>query len=136
MRIVSLGGVAIAAAIVGISAGCDNPFSSPDQSVELGVRTIDAPTTVATGTAITIVLTVETGGCLSFDHFDVNRDASGAFMTVWGRDAAKGRKGIVCTSDVRYEPHSYEFSPPFANSFTIQVARGRLSPLQAIVQVQ
>jgi len=135
MRIVSLGGVVIAAAIVGVSSGCDNPVST-DQSVELGATKIEAPTTVAPGTAITVVLTVTTGGCVSFDHIDVNRDANGAFMIVWGHDAAKGRKDIGCPADIREDPHSYQFSPPFANSFTIQVGRGRLSPLQAIVQVQ
>jgi hypothetical protein len=136
MRIISLGFAFVAVAIVSVSASCDNPLSSPDQSVLLGVSKIDAPATVAPGTAITVVLTVTTGGCVSFDHVDVNRDASSAFMIVWGHDAAKGRNDIACTADIREEPHSYQFSPPFANSFAIQVARGRLSPLQATVQVQ
>jgi hypothetical protein len=136
MRIVSLGGVVIAAAIVGISASCDNPFSSPDQSVILGVTKFEAPTTVAPGTAITVVLTVTTGGCLSFDHIEVNRDASGANLTVWGRDATIGRKGIVCTQEAVSAAHSYRFDPPFTNSFTIEVNQGRLAPLQATVQVQ
>lgn len=126
----------VAAAIVGVSAGCDNPFSSPDQSVTLDVSKMDAPTTVAAGTAITVVLTVTTGACLSFDHIDVNRDASGAYVTVWGRDAAKGRKGVACPANLVLEPHSYQFDPPFANSFTVEVDRGRLAPLQATVQVQ
>jgi hypothetical protein len=136
MRTVSLGVVVIATAIVGISAGCDNPLSSSDQSVELGVTKIDAPATVAPGTAIAVVLTVTVGGCTSFDHIDVNRDVSSANMTVWGRDAAKGRKGVACPTDIREDPHSYQFNPPFANSFTILVNRGRLSPLQATVAVQ
>lgn len=125
-----------ALAIVAGAVACDNPFSSPDQSVTLDVSKIDAPTTVATGTAITVVLTVTTGGCMSFDHIDVNRDASGAYMTVWGRDAAKGRKGVECPGNIVFEPHSYQFDPPFANSFTVEVDRGRLSPLQATVQLQ
>jgi hypothetical protein len=123
----------VAAAIVGVCAGCDNPFS-PGKSVVLGVMKIDAPATVAAGTVITGVLTVGTGGCLSFDHIDVNRDLNGANMTVWGRDAA--RKGVGCPQNVVYEPHSFKFDPPFGSSFTIQVNQGRLAPLQTIVQVQ
>lgn len=132
MRTVSLG----LAALVFL-AGCDgsNPFA-PDQSVTLDVSQIAAPTTVANGSPITVVLTVTTGGCLSFDHIQVNRDANGAYVTVWGRDAAKGRTGVACPANVAFEAHSYQFDPPFANSFAIQVDRGRLAPLQATVQVQ
>ena len=132
MRTVSLG----LAALVCL-AGCDAFNSSaPDQSVTLDVSKIDAPTTVANGTSIAVVLTVTTGGCMSFDHIEVNRDVSGGYMTVWGRDAAKGRTGVGCPANIAFEPHSYQFDPPFANSFTIQVDRGRLPPLQATVQVQ
>jgi hypothetical protein len=132
MKTVSLG-----LAVVVFLAGCDalNPFA-PDQSVTLDVSKIDAPMTVATGTSITVVLTVTTGGCKSFDHIQVNRDASGAYVTVWGRDGAKGRTDVACPANIVLEPHSYQFDPPFTNSFTIQVDRGRLAPLQTTVQVQ
>jgi hypothetical protein len=132
MRTVSLG----LAALVFL-AGCDgsNPFA-PDQSVTLDVSKIAAPTTVANGSPITVVLTVTLGACLSFDHIQVNRDASGAYVTVWGRDGAKGRTGVACPAILILEPHSYQFDPPFANSFSIQVDRGRLAPLQTTVQVQ
>ena len=117
--------------------GCDssNPFAT-DQSVTLDVSRLDAPATVANGTPIAVVLTVTTGGCVSFDHIEVNRDLGGAQVTVWGHDAAKGRKGIACTANIVFEPHSYQFDPPFANSFTIQVDRGRMAPLQTTVQIQ
>jgi hypothetical protein len=132
MKTVSLG----LAALVFL-AGCDgfNPFG-PDQSVTLDVSKIDAPTTVASGTPITVVLTVTTGGCLSFDRIEVSRDVSGAHITVWGRDAAKGKTGVLCPANLVNEPHSYQFDPPFADPFTIQVDRGRLAPLQTSVDVQ
>jgi hypothetical protein len=132
MKTVSLGLAAVVFLV-----GCDgsNPFA-PDQSVTLDVGKIAAPTTVAAGTPITVVLTVTTGGCLSFDHIQVNRDASSAYVTVWGRDGAKGRSGVACPANLVLEPHSYQFDPPFANAFAIQVDRGRLPPLQATVQVQ
>ena len=122
------------ACIITFAISC-NPFA-PDQSVTLDVSKIDAPMTVATGTSITVVLTVTTGGCKSFDHIQVNRDASGAYVTVWGRDGAKGRTDVACPANIVLEPHSYQFDPPFTNSFTIQVDRGRLAPLQTTVQVQ
>jgi len=132
MKTVSLG-----LAVVVFLAGCGgfNPFAA-DQSVTLDVSKIDAPTTVATGTPITVVLTVTTGGCMSFDHIEVNRDVGSGHMTVWGRDAAKGRTGVMCPANLVLEPHSYQFDPPFASSFTIQVDRGRMPPLQTTVQVQ
>ena len=112
-----------------------NPFA-PDQSVILGVERLDAPTTIAAGSPLTVTVTVVTGGCLSFRHFDVDRQASVGSLTAWGRDAAKGRDDVTCTADVRTEPHSYTFEPPFQSPFTVQVHRGSLNPLTATVQVQ
>jgi hypothetical protein len=125
-------------AVVGLAAAplaCDNPFDN-DQSVRLGVSELDAPAAISAGSSLTVTLTVQTGGCLSFDHFEIERQASFATVTVWGEDAAKGRSGIACTDDIRFEPHSYTFDPPFQSPFTVQVDRGRLSPLTAVVQVQ
>jgi len=114
-------------------AGC-NPFA-PDQSVTLGVSQLDAPAAIASGDELPVTLTVTVGGCLSFDRVEVTRDLSGASFTVWGRDAAKGRKDVSCPTDIRSEPHSYTLLPPYANPFSIQVQRGRLGPLTTTVQV-
>jgi hypothetical protein len=129
MRFISFGVVAVA-----LVAGCG--LTDPDQSVILGVSQLDAPATVASGSSITAVLTVDLGGCLSFDHIQLDRDANGAMITVWGNDSSKGHKGIVCTSNLVLQSHSVQLDPPFANSFTIEVNRNRLSPLTAVVQVQ
>ena len=129
MRIISFGVVAVA-----LVAGCG--LTDPDQSVILGVSKLDAPTTVASGSTITAVLTLTLGDCLSFDHIQVDRDANGAMITVWGNDSSKGNKGIVCPSNLVIQSHAVQLDPPFANSFTIEVNRDRLSPLTAVVQVQ
>ncbi len=129
MRIASFGVLACA-----FVAGCG--LTDPDQSVILGVSKLDAPATVASGSTITAVLTVNLGGCLSFDHIEVTRDASGANLTVWGKDASKGNKGVVCTSDFKVQSRSVQFDPPFANTFTIEVNQGRVGPLSTVVQVQ
>ena len=115
-----------------LGGGC-NPLA-PKQMVVLGVSKLDAPATVAAGSTLTVVLTVETGGCVSFDRIEVTRDAGGANLTAWGVDA--NRKGINCPDILLETPHSYDFKPPFQSPFTIQVQRGRLSPLTATVQVQ
>ena len=124
-------------AVVGFVAAplACNPFA-PDQSVILGVTQLDAPTTISAGSSLTVTVTVVTGGCRSFTHFDVERQASSGSLTAWGRDAAKGRKDVACPADVRYEPHSYTFEPPFQSPFTIQAHGGASNPLTAIVQVQ
>ncbi len=126
---------AIVFALAAAIGGCRNPFA-PDQSVVLGVTQLDAPATISTGSPLTVVLTVVTGGCKSFDHIEVQRQAASASLTAWGRDGSKGRKDIMCPDNIVYEPHPYRFEPPFQSPFTVTVDRGRLSPLIATVQVQ
>jgi hypothetical protein len=126
--------VLLFAGLVFSAARC-NPFA-PDQSVELGVSQIDVPSSVTAGTSFNVVLTVQLGGCLSFDRIDVVRSDNAANLTAWGKDASKGRTDIMCPQNIVYEPHTYEVKPPFSGPFIVQVNRGRLSPLTATVQVQ
>jgi len=121
-------------AILGTSQGC-NPFE-PDQSVILDVSRLEVPATIAPANSFGAVLTVTLGGCLSFDRIDVVRSASDANVTVWGRDAAKGRSDVICPQNIISETHSLQFNPPFANTFTITVNQGRVPPLVATVNVQ
>jgi hypothetical protein len=124
------------AVVAGASTGgCRNPFS-PSRSVILNVSEISAPASVAAGAPISVVLTVMTGGCVSFDHIETHSDASGASITAWGDDTSGGSKNVACPQDIRYEQHSLRFDPPFASTFNVWVNRGRLSPLTATVQVQ
>lgn len=94
------------------------------------------PSSVTTGSSFNVVLTVQLGGCLTFDRIDVVRSDDAANLTVWGKDASKGRTDIMCPANIVYEPHTYEVKPPFSGPFTVWVNRGRLSPLTATVQVQ
>jgi len=132
MKTVSL--VVVFSGLVSALAACN--LFAPNQSVVLDVTKLDAPTTIASGDALTVTLTVTVGGCKSFDHVAVSRDLSRASFTAWGRDAANGRTDIMCPQDIRYEPHSYMLLPPYRNPFTLQVQRGRLAPLTTTVQVQ
>lgn len=125
-------------AVVGCAVAplaCDNPFA-PDQTVILDVSKLDAPATLSVGSPLTVSLTVVLGGCLSFDRIVVERGAAGASLTAFGRDAAKGRKDIACTADLRLEAKSYQLDPPAQGSFSLEVQRPQLAPLTATVQVQ
>jgi hypothetical protein len=120
--------------LVAVPLAC-NPFA-PDQSIILEVSQLDAPASVAANAPLSVVLTVVTGGCRRFDRIEARRDASSATLTAWGTDGSIGRKDVLCTSDIRYEPHTYQFNPSFTNPFTITVNPGGINPLIATVQVQ
>ena len=118
-----------------VALGCHNPSANKDLVV-LQVETLDAPATVAQGKTLTVGLSVQVGGCLSFDHIQVLRKGAQASLTVWGRDIRSGvtDRGIACPREF-LELHEYRLDPPFDSPFTVEVDRGRLSPLTATVQV-
>ena len=123
----------VVVAVVAVSA-C-NPFA-PDQSVLLGVSKLEAPATIAAGSPLTVVLTVTTGGCKTFDRIAVERDASAVSLTPWGTDGAIGKKNILCPANIIDTPHSIRLDPPFQSPFVILVPREGLDPLTATVQIQ
>jgi hypothetical protein len=129
-------GFAVGALLVISSPGCHDAVGNNDLVV-LNTQTLDAPTTIAPGATLTVGLNVEVGGCLKFDHIESNRTASAVTLTVWGRDIRTGitDRAITCPRFF-LESHEYQLEPPFQNPFTVQVDRGRLSPLTATVHVQ
>jgi hypothetical protein len=124
-------------AVAGLTAAplACNPFA-PDQAVVLGVTKLEAPTSVSAGSALTVILTVTTGGCTTFDRIDVERSASAASLTPWGTDGAKGKRDVACPANIVDTPHSIRLDPPFQNPFMVLVPRVGLDPLTATVQVQ
>lgn len=124
-----LGAIMLAASV----GGCGNIFGY-NRPVILHITEMNAPAIVAPGSAFSVVLTVQTGGCLSFDHIDIDRTQSAANLTAWGRDA--GGKGVSCPADIRYETYTVQFSPPFASTFTIMASRGAMNPLTATVEIR
>jgi hypothetical protein len=107
-----------------------------DQSFVFNVSKIDAPASIAPGTSLSVVLTAVSGGCARFDHIETQRNASGASITVWGVNPAIGNPEMACTADIRNEPHTVSFDPPFATTFTVSVNRPQLAPLTATVRIQ
>ncbi|HUR00676.1 MAG TPA: hypothetical protein VM166_14595 [Gemmatimonadaceae bacterium] len=115
------------------AAGCRNPFES-DETVMLGVETIEAPATVAPNATLSVVFKVVTGGCVRFDRLQVSRTSTGATVIAWGKDS--GGKNVACPADIRIEPHAYEFAPPFTGSFVIVVPQQNAPSKTATVQAQ
>jgi hypothetical protein len=115
-------------------AGC-NVFD-PDQSVILGVPKIDAPATVAAGSPFTVGVTVQTGGCRSFDRIDVQKFDAGVRLVPWGKDASAGRKDISCPAYILEELHSVQIDPPFSDPYQVVVEQGRLAPVVATIDIQ
>ena len=118
------------------SPGCRDATANKDLVV-LNTQSIAAPPAIAPGAALTVGLDVQVGGCFKFDHIESSRTASAVTLTVWGRDIRTGitDRGILCPAFF-LETHELQLDPPFQNPFTIQVERGRLSPLTATVHVQ
>ena len=124
-------------AVVALAAGplACNPFA-PDQSVVLGVTKLEAPATIAAGSPLTVVLTITTNGCETFDRIHVERDASAVSLTPFGTDASKGEKNVTCLQIIRATPHSIRLDPPFQSPFMVLVPRVGQEALTATVQIQ
>ena len=117
MKSASLG---VVAALAWSAAGCG--IFSPHESVVLAIAEVEAPTGIPPGTQLSVVLTVQTGGCTTFDRLQTERDGSSATVTAWGRSPAKGRN-LSCTADIRYDRHTVRFDPPFGSTFNITVSQ-------------
>jgi hypothetical protein len=111
---------------------CKNP-SSTNQTVVLDVEKIEAPATISASSPLDLVLTVTTGGCVTFDQIHMQRGSATATLTAFGKDFR--RDGCV---DIAFsEPHTFRIEPPFATGqFSITVNRDHLAPLVAAVQVR
>ena len=131
------GSILFGALIVASSViACRDPAATNDLVV-LDVQSLHAPATIAAGASLSVVLNVEVGGCLTFDHIQATRRGSEIDLVAWGKDIRTGRKdmGISCPR-LLLEQRTLQLDPPFPSSFTLVIDRGRLSPLTATVQVQ
>jgi hypothetical protein len=111
-------------------------LGATSQSFIFTVAKIDAPASIAPEASLSVVLTAVSGGCARFDRTETQRTASGATVTLWGVNPAIGHPDMPCTADIRMEPHTVTFDPPFAGTFTVSVRRPQSDPLTATVQIQ
>src|SRR5258706_13706562 len=121
MRIFSLG-IALAAMVTGLGA-CSvwaGPANKNPEIVQIGVHKLDAPATVAPGGSLDVVLTVEIGGCTSFNHITAVRSGSQISLSAWGKVFTPPNNGF-CPDNLLYEQHTYRLEPPFPTKFTLIV---------------
>ncbi|HXG72297.1 MAG TPA: hypothetical protein VNJ04_16930 [Gemmatimonadaceae bacterium] len=104
----------LALLIAFLATGCN---LLPDREVILVVQKIEGPATAAAGAPFTVIVTVQTGGCLRFDRFSAVRSAADVQLTARGRDSEP--RQTVCTADIRFEPHAYVVQPPFQSPFFV-----------------
>ena len=124
---------ALSAVAVGTLAllACKNPAET-NQAVVLDVEKIEAPATISATSPLDVVLTVMTGGCVTFDKIQVQRGSANASLTALGTDSR--RNGCLDIGFVG--PQTVRVEPPFTpGTFTITVNRDHLAPLVATVQV-
>jgi hypothetical protein len=121
MRSVSLGVVVgvLATSLMGCSHSPDS-VGPPDGLRKLPVAKLEAPATVAAGASIEAVLTVESGGCVVFDHISEVRNGSQIELAAWGK-AIVIPAGTSCTDQAIRTPHTYRLTPPFPTQVTIIV---------------
>src|ERR1700686_4683892 len=86
MKTVSLG-VVVAAMLAGLGACSDSeaPATQDPLIHQIPVVKLDAPATVAPGASVDVVLTVEVGGCVGFDHIAEVRSGSQINLAAWGK---------------------------------------------------
>jgi hypothetical protein len=124
----------VVAGLVGSATGCIL-VSGPGEKVMMDVGSIEAPVSIASGTPLSVMLSVMGGPCTDFDRFETNRDQSQATITAWGRNHSE-KQDANCQLDIGFiHWRSLRFDPPFGSTFTITVIRPNEEPLTARVQI-
>jgi len=108
--------------IVALALGCRDPAAPKviNHTRLISVSKLEAPATIPAGAPVDVVLTVEVGGCVGFDHISAVRDGSLITLAAWGREA-QIPPGAGCMAYLMEEPHTYRLDPPFPRNFTIVV---------------
>jgi hypothetical protein len=125
---------AVSAVAVGTLAllACKNP-SDTEQTVVLPIEKIEAPAMIAASSPLDVVLTVTTGGCVTFDKIRVQRGPGSVSLTAFGTDSR--RDG--CLDIAVVGPQTVRLEPPFnPGTLIITVNREGRPPLVTAVNVQ
>jgi hypothetical protein len=119
--------------VLGATA-CDlNPFGPSRKNLALYVSEISAPVSVSSGGHLTATIIVMTGGCKKFEHFTETRTSAGLTLEARGTDNADA--GTLCTTDIKYEPHTVDVAGPFVDPFSLRVLQPDGSFLVRTVRV-
>ena len=121
----------VAACGVSALAGCHEP-AAPASTLTLLVTKLEAPTLIAPGSSLAVVLTVDTVCGFAFDHVSETRSQSQVILIAVGRNPIPP---MGCPQTLEAIP--YEIRAPLPSRFTVVVKQpGTLAPLIADVQVQ
>ena len=126
-------GTLLVAASVGIS-GC-GLLGPEDRDFVIQVDTIDGPTSVPANTAIQQFFNgfVGPNGCHQFKDFRVERNATGADITVLGVHTG----GSLCTDALVYlDGKALTLNPPISDPFTLRVHQRDGGILTKIIRVE
>ena len=134
MRIVSSGlTVGLLATSLGFGCSSSTDVSSNSESVIIEAVKLDAPSTIAPATALTVLVTLRPGGCTSFDRITVERAASQVRLTALGTHYLGA---LPCAFPMPFVK-TVEIAAPFPASFNvIAVQPAGVDPLTASVAVR
>ncbi|HVF40732.1 MAG TPA: hypothetical protein VM939_12610 [Gemmatimonadaceae bacterium] len=123
----------ILALLISSLAGCVNPFD-PGREITLEVSDVAAPASVSPSGPLSITLTVVSGGCRRFDGIKATRASNKLTLEARGIDSSGPTTS--CTTDIRFEPKTYEAQGPFTDPFVITVVQPNGNLVTRTIRVQ
>jgi hypothetical protein len=114
---------------------CSNStdISNESESVIIQVVKLEAPSTIAPATTLTVLLTLDPGGCTSFDRIAVQRAASEIRLTAFGIHLGGA---LPCAFPLPFVK-TVEIAAPFPANFTVvAVQPAGVDPLSTSVAVR
>jgi hypothetical protein len=129
MRIVSLG-LTVGLLATSLGFGCRNSadVSNESESVIIEALKLEAPSTIAPATTLTVLLTLNPVGCTSFDRIAVQRAATEIRVTAFGIHYLGA---LPCAFPLPFVK-TVEIAAPFPANFTVvAVQPAGVDPLTA-----
>jgi hypothetical protein len=116
-----------------LAASCEVALG-PGRDVTLRITNVEAPAEVAAGAALTVRVTVESGGCRHFDAVVVTQSDERATIVARGHDASG--PGINCPGDIRYTDREVRLEPPLLDPYTVIAKQPNGPPTTRTVRIR
>ena len=91
--------------------------SSATRTMTLQIGDVTAPSELVPGAALHLTVTVNSGGCTTYDHLDVQHSESQVTVHAIGTD--NSRDGVVCNSMLVMNPVAVDIDPPFTDPVAV-----------------
>lgn len=121
------------ALVLALTAGCESVFD-PGKTITLPITALDAPGAVAAGEGVVVRVTVESGGCRTFQRLEAQRAPGRVTLTARGRDSSG--PSVNCPADIRTDIRDYGIDPPLADPFTVAAHQPDGSEMTRVIRVQ